>query len=54
MMMKTPPAPALVVTQAEILLEVLVVALDTPTHLGLIDHALPGGQTVTLPVTPTH
>ena len=40
MMMKAPPAPALVVTQAEILLEVLVVALDTPTHLGLIDHAL--------------
>jgi len=41
-MMKAAPAPALVVAQAEILLEVLVVALDTPTHLGFKHHARQG------------
>ena len=39
-MMKAPPASALVVAQAEILLEVLVVTLDAPTHLGFKHHAL--------------
>jgi len=32
--MQSPPTPALVVPQAEVLLEVLVVALEAPTHLG--------------------
>ena len=39
-MMKAPPAPAVAMTEPEILLEVLVIKLDAPTHLCLIHHAL--------------
>jgi hypothetical protein len=39
-MMKTPPASAFVVAQAQVLLEVLVVALDTPAHFCFKRHAL--------------
>ena len=35
-MMKSPPAAALVVAEPKVLLEVLVIMLDTPTHLGRI------------------
>ena len=33
-MMETPPAPTFVVSQAKFLLEILIVTLDAPTHLG--------------------
>lgn len=39
-MVKPPPASAFVVPQSQFLLEVLVVALDAPAHLGFKDHAL--------------
>ncbi len=39
-MMRSPPASALVVAQAQVLLEVLVVALDAPTHFGFKRQAL--------------
>ena len=38
--MKASPATAFVVAQPQILLEVLIVALDSPAHLGLINQAL--------------
>jgi hypothetical protein len=38
--MKPAPASSFVVAQAQFLLEVLVVALDAPAHLGFEDHAL--------------
>ncbi len=38
--MKAAPATALVLSQPQVLLEILVVALDSPAHLGLVDHAL--------------
>ncbi len=38
--METPPASALKLPQPHLLLEVLVVALNTPAHLGLEHHAL--------------
>ena len=40
MVMKAAPATAFILSEAEVLLEVLVVALDAPAHLGLVDHAL--------------
>ena len=39
-MVKAAPAAAFIVTEADLLLEFEIVALDPPTHLGLIDHAL--------------
>ena len=33
--MEAPPAAAFIVCGAELLLEFLIVALDTPTHLGV-------------------
>lgn len=37
---KPPPASALVVAEPKFLLEILAIALDSPAHLGLKDHAL--------------
>ena len=37
---ESPPASPLEVTQPKVLLEVLVIALDAPAHLGLEHHAL--------------
>ncbi|MCY1373103.1 hypothetical protein D9M69_603530 [compost metagenome] len=34
MMVESAPAPAFVVTKAEVLFQVLVIALNTPTHFG--------------------
>jgi hypothetical protein len=39
MMMKAPPTAALIVTQADFLFEILVIALNSPAHLGLKDHS---------------
>ena len=38
--MKVAPAPAFIVAESQILLEILVVPLDAPAHLGLVRHAL--------------
>ena len=37
MVVEASPAAALVVTEADLLLELLVVALDAPAQLGLVD-----------------
>ena len=42
-MMETHPASPLVVREAELLLEFLVVTLDAPAHLGYEDQLLPCG-----------
>jgi hypothetical protein len=39
MMVEAAPAAALIVTEADLLLEFEVVAFDPPAQLGLIDHA---------------
>src|SRR3954469_21363824 len=41
-MMETAPAASLVVSQAEFLFQLLVIALDPPAQLGQIDQALEG------------
>ena len=41
-MMETKPAAAFVVRQAELLLELVVVALDASAHLGGVDELLDG------------
>src|SRR5258707_2078162 len=38
-MMETRPAAALIMSKADFLLEIAVIALDTPAHLGEIDEA---------------
>src|SRR5258708_807792 len=38
-MVKAAPAAALIVPEADFLLEVLIIALDAPAHLGEIDEA---------------
>lgn len=42
MVMEAAPASSLVVAQSQVLFQVLVVALDTPAHLGFEHHALNG------------
>jgi hypothetical protein len=37
--METRPAAALIMPEADFLLEVLIIALDAPAHLGEIDKA---------------
>src|SRR4051794_20443462 len=41
-MMEAAPAAALIVSQAEFLFELLVIALDPPAQLGQIDQAIEG------------
>src|SRR5260370_39082843 len=43
MVMEAPPAAAFIVCEAELLLEFLIVAPDTPAHLGDEDQLLQGG-----------
>jgi hypothetical protein len=38
-MVKASPTAAFVVTEADLLLEFKIIALNSPAHLGLIDHA---------------
>src|SRR5277367_2943367 len=42
-MVKASPAATFIVTEANLLLEFEIVALNSPAHLGLIDHALERG-----------
>ena len=39
-MVKASPTAAFIVTEAHLLLEFEIIALNSPAHLGLIDHAL--------------
>ncbi|SFW91044.1 hypothetical protein SAMN03159408_07152, partial [Burkholderia sp. NFPP32] len=39
MVMESTPATSFEVSQAEFLLEILIISLDTPAHLGNMDHA---------------
>ena len=38
-MVKASPTAAFIVTEAHLLLEFEIIALNSPAHLGLIDHA---------------
>ena len=42
-MVKPAPAPSLIVAQSEVLLQILVIPLDAPTHFGDEHHLRQGG-----------